>query len=326
MAAVAGERAPVGGDHAADQVLHRVAFHELVDRDDQRRIADDPCPAVDDLGELAGGPQAVLRARFRDVAIQALQLLRAPAPGPEPRQVVDVDPGVPEVERPHLGERAHRRAIVPRDGQVDPLALGRVELAIAPGDREARDEALDVPLERAGQRLVEVVEAEDQPPVGSGERPEVRQVRVAAQLRVQRRARAVREIGRHQAGGAAVERERRRQHSPVTDRKQLLQPRLLLLLEECHRIVPVGGRPEARVRGPRRLGARGLADGRTLRLRQMPDSPPGCGAHRESPCSRPSTMTPFVSLRPGGRITRSGRDRSVATTSSAPNRTRIAAT
>ena len=60
-----------------------------------------------------------------------------------------------------------------------------VEAAIPARDREARREPLHVPLERARQRLVEVVDAEDQPAVGCGEDAEVGQVRVAAELRVQ---------------------------------------------------------------------------------------------------------------------------------------------
>ena len=68
----------------------------------------------------------------------------------------------------------------------------RVEAPVAPRDGEARDQPLHVPLERAGQRLVEVVHAEDEPAVRRGEDAEVRQVRVAAELRVQPGARAVR--------------------------------------------------------------------------------------------------------------------------------------
>ena len=78
---------------------------------------------------------------------------------------------------------AVRAAHLPVD--LRPLLL--VEAAVAAGDREARHEALHVPLERAGKRLVEVVEAEDELAVGCGEAAEVRQVRVAAELRVERR-------------------------------------------------------------------------------------------------------------------------------------------
>ena len=84
-----------------------------------------------------------------------------------------------------------------------------VEPAVPPGDREAGHQPLDVPLERAGQRLVEVVEAEHQPPVRGREAAEVRQVRVPAQLHRQAGPRGAGQVGGHQVGGAAVERERR---------------------------------------------------------------------------------------------------------------------
>ena len=60
----------------------------------------------------------------------------------------------------------------------------------APGDREARHQALDVPLPRPGQRLVEVVDVEHQPPIRGGEAAEVRQVGIAAELDVQARVAA----------------------------------------------------------------------------------------------------------------------------------------
>ena len=115
-----------------------------------------------------------------------------------------------------------------------PLLL--VEAAVAAGDGEARDEPLQVPLERAGQRLVEVVEAEDQAPVGRREGAEVGQVRVAAELRVQPRAGAAGEVGRHQVGGAAIEGERRDEHAAVADRDELRHARRRLLHEQLDRI------------------------------------------------------------------------------------------
>ena len=147
-----------------------------------------------------------------------------------------------------------------------------VEAAVAAGDREARDEPLDVPLERAGKRLVEVVDAEDQAPVGRGERAEVREVRVAAELRVQARPRRPAEIGGHDRGRAAIEGERRDQHPPVADRHQLRHPRLRLLLDDGDRVAPPARRLPAGVGGARDLGARGLALGRSLGLGQMLDA------------------------------------------------------
>ena len=59
-----------------------------------------------------------------------------------------------------------------------------VETALPAGDREACGQSLHVPLERPRQRLVEIVDAEDESPVRRGEDAEVREVRVTTQLRV----------------------------------------------------------------------------------------------------------------------------------------------
>ena len=67
---------------------------------------------------------------------------------------------------------------------------------------------LDVPLERSGQGLVEVVEVEHQPPVRGGEHPEVGHVRVPAQLGADSGARPGGQVGGHHRGRPAQERER----------------------------------------------------------------------------------------------------------------------
>ena len=195
------------------------------------------------------------------------------------------------------------------DRELDRFALLGVESAIAAGDREARHEPLDVPLERPGQRLVEVVDAEHQPPVGSRERAEVRQMRVAAELHVQARARRTGEVGRHQGGAAAVERERRDEHAPVADRHQLRHARLRLLLEHVDRITPARRRLPPRVRRARHLGARRLPPRRPLRPREMRDA---ARLHARTP--RPATSP--VPLR--GRPCSSGSS-SLARPSSASN-------
>ncbi len=107
---------------------------------------------------------------------------------------------------------------------------------VAAGDLDARGHPLDVPLPRPGQRLVEIVRAEDQPTVGRGEPAEVRYVSVAAGLHDDPGVGGRREVGRHHRGSAAIERERRDEHPPVPDRDQLLQPRRRLRLEHRDRI------------------------------------------------------------------------------------------
>ena len=220
--------------------------------------------AVDHLGQLRERPRAVLRPCLRDVALERLALLRGPPLGGHHGDVVEIDPRVPDVEVRHARVLVHRRAVRARHGPVDPVALVVAEAAIATGHREARDEPLHVPLERTGQRLVEVVDAEDEPSIGSGEGTEVREVGVAAELDLQTRPRLARQVGRHEVGGTAVERERGHEHPPVADRDQLGHPRRVLLAEQLDRIAPAGGRPPVAVCGSRRDVARGLALRRAL--------------------------------------------------------------
>ena len=66
----------------------------------------------------------------------------------------------------------------------------RAEAARPPGDDEAGGQPLEVELERAAERLVEVVDVEQQVAFGRREQAEVDEVRVAAELDLDARARA----------------------------------------------------------------------------------------------------------------------------------------
>ncbi len=161
-----------------------------------------------------------------------------------------------------------KRAIASRYSRTAVITTERrsvsLEATVSARHREARCEPLDVPLERSRKRLVEVVDAEDAPSVRCGEDPEVGEVRVPAELRLQTSSRPVREIGRHQIGGAAEERERRLEHAPVTDRAELRQARLRLLLEELDRVTAPRPRLPFGMRRARQLAARRPAAGSPL--------------------------------------------------------------
>ncbi len=212
------------------------AAGQLLDGDDQRRVADDAGLAVDEVRQLGERLEAVLGPRLGQVLLGALRLLRLGQRRHTLQGLLDVQARVPEVERPHSRELGHRLAIRAADGQVHGLALLVVEAAISPGDGEAGHEPLDVPLERPGKRLVEVVQAEDQSPIRRGKHAEVRQVGIAAELRLETGARGRREVGGHEVRRAAVERERRHEHAPVPDRDELGHPGRRLLLEQLDRI------------------------------------------------------------------------------------------
>ena len=161
-------------------------------------------------------------------------------------ELVDLEPGVPHVQRAHAGELLHRLAIA-RDRLLhdrSPL-LARVPV-LASGHLEAHRQPLHVPLPRPRKRLVEVVQIEHQPPIRRREQAEVRQMRITAQLGVQPGIGARRQVRRHQQRRTAVERERRHQHPPVPDRHQLRHPRLRLRLQESDRIRTMRRRRDTR--------------------------------------------------------------------------------
>ena len=109
----------------------------------------------------------------------------------------DVEARVPDMDVPHLRKPRHRLAVFAH-GRLHDCTAGRtVEAAIPAGHRETGGESLHVPLERSRQRLVEVVEAEDEPPVRCGEDAEVREVRIPAKLGIEARPGPVCEVGSH---------------------------------------------------------------------------------------------------------------------------------
>ena len=119
-------------------------------------------------------------ARLRSNRLRCFGL----ACGHQRGDLVHVDTGVPEVEVGHRGEALDGLPIRARHGEIDRLALFGVEVSISAGHGETGHQPLHVPLERARQRLVEVVDAEHQPPIGRCETTEVRQVRITTQLHV----------------------------------------------------------------------------------------------------------------------------------------------
>ena len=158
---------------------------------------------------------------------------------------------------PHLREAPHRLAVLAHGGPHDPASHCIAEAQVPSGDREAGGEPLHVPLERSRQRLVEVVETEDEPPIRCGVDAEVREVRVSAELRVQSRPRPVGEVGCHEIRPAAEEGERGGQHAPVPNGAELGKTRLSLLLEKIDRVSADLRRLPRAVRRASELGASG---------------------------------------------------------------------
>ena len=112
VAAVGLQRPPVGTNESAHFLLELVPLdlgrEELVDRDDQRRVADDARLALDEVGQLLERMHAVLGAGSLDAGFSLLQPLRVDA-GAELRDcLLDRQVRVPKFEVPHLREAAHR--------------------------------------------------------------------------------------------------------------------------------------------------------------------------------------------------------------------------
>ena len=207
--------------------LKRVASSgsdELLEARQHRGIVDELGRAVDDPGELGRRLQAVLRRRLVGGATEVLHLLGVRVRAEPLGDVVDVEAGVPDVQRAHPGERPHRLPVGGGRGHHDRAPLLGAEALLSAGDGEAGDEPLDVPLERSREGLVEVVDAEHQATVGRREGAEVGQVGVAAQLHLEPGARRGGEVGGHDRRRTAVERERRRDHPAVADRDELGHP------------------------------------------------------------------------------------------------------
>ena len=225
---------------------------------DQRRIGDDARLAVDELRQLREGLHAVLRPGLRGAFRHGVRLLLRLLLPQFLLDLLDVETRVPDVEVGRLGQRSASTAVRANGGRHGRLPLGVAELAVAACDLEARHEPLHVPLERAGERLVEVVEVEDERALGRRVAADVREVRVSAELRPEPGSRSRREVVGHHGRRAAVEGERRDEHPAVADGHELRNARLRLRLQDRDRIT-VGRELEAGLARARALLARGAA-------------------------------------------------------------------
>ena len=192
-----------------------------LDTGEEGRLVDDPVPAVHLLGQLRERLQVILRPRLGEARLRT----RAELGGEPVEHRLDVEPRVPHVERVHLGE-ARDRVPVRLDRVEDGLArLLRLEPAVPARNGKARREPLDVPFPGSRERLVEVVDVEDDVALGRREDAEVREVAITAGLNVDPGRGRRGEVAGHDDRGAAQERERRRDHPPVPDRQEVRKPR-----------------------------------------------------------------------------------------------------
>ena len=243
----AGQPVPVG------------VVEQVVDPFEQRRVGHDLPAAVHHRGEFLEGLQAVAALRLGHGGRHPLALGLGQVVGEVGLDAGHVGLGVPDGEVAQRREVAHRAAVGRDGGPHDGGAFLAGEPVLPAGDDQARRQPFDVPLPRAGQRLVEVVDVEHQVAFGRGEQPEVEHVRVPAQLRPDPGLRGRGQVAGHDGRRAAVEPERRLRHPAVPDGDQLLHPLRRLGPDDVDRVRPLGRGLVVGVAFARHLPAGGLA-------------------------------------------------------------------
>ena len=147
-----------------------------------------------------------------------------------------VRPHVEALEGVHRDQPSERLPVAGGTGQRR-LANGLgAQPQLRATQDDARDQPLDVPLPGAGRGLVEVVHVEHQAPLGRRVQAEVAQVRVTADDHVDAGDRLSGEVVGHQPGRATIEREGTHRHPLAPQRHQVLEPTVVLRLDQRHRI------------------------------------------------------------------------------------------
>ena len=247
---IVGQAGEIGVDQRAGGKLEPSrgwGIDEVCDRHDQWRISSDSRLAVVRYGELGERPRVVLSPALGKRLVEPPELTCAGLRAQQFPNVRDARPRIPHIERPHGGEPAHRLSVLARQLADDRDPPTGAEAVFTTGDGHACREPLQIPFPRAGKRLVEVDEVEQQLPLGRCEPTEVRQVGVAAQLHPNPRLRRDRQVGGHHVRGAPVEAEGRERHAPVADGNQFRHALGGLLFEQRDRVLPVGRRRPAAV-------------------------------------------------------------------------------
>ena len=266
------KRLSVLADELVQALHYRLRMHvagEVFDAFDQWRVSHDLRLAVHHLSQLRKGGHAVLRARLGRRLLGALELGLLDLASELGEQLVHLKARIPHIQAAHARELAHRIAVAGDRLQQDRAALLVRIAVVAPRHLHAHRQPLDVPLPRPRKRLIKVVEVKHHPSIRGRKQPEVGQVRVTAELHMQPRVRARRQVGGHDQGRPAIERKRRDQHPPIADRHQLRNPRRRLRLQQLHRIGTVRSRAEICVARPRHLTTRRASPRRALCHAQM---------------------------------------------------------
>ena len=198
-------------------------------------------------GTIRGFPSSIRVSLFSSCMLSRVRALASPLssglalalpeqavePGPE---LVDVHLGVPDVQVALAGQLPHDLPVARGRGEHDLPAVLVAEPVLPRGHLQAGRQPLHVPFPGRGQRLVEVVDVEDQPALGRAEEAEVGQVRVPARLHDHPGGRGAGQVAGHGQGRAAVVRERGLHHPAVPHRDQVRDPRRGLRLQQGDRV------------------------------------------------------------------------------------------
>ena len=252
----------------------------------------------------------VAAASLGETLVEPLGRLLVQVVGDLGPELLDVEARVPHGHVGGPGEAAHGLLVAAYGAHGDLVHLLVVVAVLTARDDQARDEPFHVPLPRTRERLVEVVDVEDEPPLGRGEHPEVGQVRVPAQLHGDPGGGAGREVGGHDGGGPPEEGERGHQHPFVPQRDQLGQPGRDLRGQDLHRVRAVAG-DRVGVAGQRHLHAEPGAQLRAGRDVHAPGRWEG-HAPTQPPARRAASPDAGEELGQTGTKRRRGRHRRVA--------------
>ena len=135
----------------------------------------------------------------------------------------------------HLGESAHLLAVTENALFYGLPCSCLFVPGLAGGQYQGCGHTFQVPLERATDGFIEIVDVEDEAAVGRGKCAEVAHMSIAAELRFNAGIRNDSEVGSHDGCGAAEVAEGRLRHELMLELKQRWNPSSLDALEQLER-------------------------------------------------------------------------------------------
>ena len=191
--------------------------------------------------------------------------LRVDAGAEVGQQALDLELRVPDVQVPHRRELRHPLPVLAHGLEHDPVlrperanSFSRAAISMLTARR------LTSHSHGPGQRLVEVVDVEDEPALGGRVEAEVGEVGVATNCTSNPVAVSTTRSDAMISAATTEEGEGRCEHAAVADRHELGYPRVGLALEQVDRIGPVGCRLEDGVARARRRAPGRFAPGHPL--------------------------------------------------------------